>query len=179
MATFTSFLNLRKPSTSDTVNVTLDLSDNMDILDGKLGPITEDGWVAWNPVLSTAGSATVLGNATTTGSFYKEIGKTVLFVARFELGSTTSLGSGGMRLSLPTPVREAAPVPPVFFEATYYDNPPGIVKGFGLYNSTSDVVDLLCPSTSAGGYDRAVTGAVPFAWTSGDQISMRGFYERT
>ncbi len=33
MATFTSFLNLRKPATSDNVDVTLDISNNMDEID--------------------------------------------------------------------------------------------------------------------------------------------------
>ena len=36
MATFTSFLGLRKPATSDNVNVALDINDNMDDIDAAV-----------------------------------------------------------------------------------------------------------------------------------------------
>lgn len=57
--------------------------------------------VAYNPELSSGGAAPTLGNGTLTGKFSRSGGQ-VRAVLNLFVGSTTNLGSGELRISLPT-----------------------------------------------------------------------------
>ncbi|MGZ4520298.1 MAG: hypothetical protein ACXVGA_04885, partial [Mycobacteriaceae bacterium] len=55
---------------------------------------------AYTPVLTTSGTAPSLGNATITG-VYSRSGTVIIAEVDFTVGSTTTLGTGDLRFSLP------------------------------------------------------------------------------
>jgi hypothetical protein len=55
---------------------------------------------SYTPVLTTSGTASTLGNGTLTG-YYARSGATITVEVDFTVGSTTSLGTGEIRFSLP------------------------------------------------------------------------------
>jgi hypothetical protein len=56
--------------------------------------------IAYTPTLSSGGTAPVLGNGTINGRWTRQ-GSTVFVTIEFTMGSTTTLGSGGLQFSLP------------------------------------------------------------------------------
>lgn len=65
---------------------------------GGGGPAVTTG--TYTPTLATSGTAPSLGNGTLTGDYYR-IGDLVYCNAEFTVGSTTTLGTGDIRLGLP------------------------------------------------------------------------------
>ncbi len=68
MATFTEFLNLRKPDTTDAVNVETDLSDNWDIVDAAVSAATFANIVTYGAdATGVSSSTTAIEDAVATG----------------------------------------------------------------------------------------------------------------
>ncbi len=97
MATFTSFLGLRKPSASDNVNVTLDLSDNLDAIDAKLEELTD--------FLELAGILFPYGGSVAPTGFFMADGSAVsrtVYSKTFAIcGTTFGAGNGVSTFNLP------------------------------------------------------------------------------
>lgn len=128
-------------------------------------------WTAYTPELTGATSDPVLNDGTITGH-YMQIGKTVLFEVVVTMGPSTTFGSGQYRVSLPV----AATARSRRFVVDYFDvSTGGALLGSGRLSS--GLCLLYAPSTSAGAYDRATTSASPFAFASGDIITISGWYE--
>ena len=109
MATFTAFLSLRKPSTADTVNVELDINENMDAidtavaaLDGRLDDLEGVATMtSFTPDIQSTGTAPSVGAGSKSG-FYVRVGKLVFAYYSISCGSGTSAGSGFYRFMLPS-----------------------------------------------------------------------------
>jgi hypothetical protein len=104
---------------------------------------------------------------------YCEINDVVLFVASFELGSTSALTSGVFVL-------------PVTMSNLDYGSSftSGIIDGSTQYGSfvrhnTTNAV-LIRVATIGATYVQAgvVSSTVPFTWGSGDRIAIQGIYEK-
>lgn len=126
MATFTPYLNLRKPASTDLVTVASDLDANMDILDadclsqdGRLDTLEalnagsrltaveakdtalEAAWLSFTHGLSGGGVGFTIGNGSVVAQ-YKQVGKTVLgWYIRFTAGSTSVMPAGNVSWNLP------------------------------------------------------------------------------
>jgi len=61
--------------------------------------VSAEAWTSYNPTVGGTGWAA--GNGTLTGAWI-QYGKVVHFRAQFTIGSTTTVGSGGLTLTLPT-----------------------------------------------------------------------------
>lgn len=124
-----------------------------------------DAAASYTPTLTNA----TVGNGTITGS-YIQPGNLVVFRARFVLGSTSTVGTDPA-ISIPV----AALASTSFWMmhgrltdtgAANYD--PVITGGTGS-------VGLFLKGTN--GIYVAITATVPFTWTTGDVIEVRGAYE--
>lgn len=68
---------------------------------------TIDPWTSYAPVWSASGTAPVLGNGTLSGA-YRQVGKTVTARGQLTMGSSTTFGSGGYRVSVPVAARSGS-----------------------------------------------------------------------
>lgn len=113
--------------------------------------------VAYTPVLSSGGTAPVLGNGALIGRFSRAGGQ-VRAVVNLTIGSTTNLGSGELRFSLPTP-RSDATIESVGrariqIGATQYSadaDIPGVVGYVRLFRDGSGSVTATSPAAFAAG----------------------------
>lgn len=113
--------------------------------------------VAYAPVLSSGGAAPTLGNGTLTGKSSRSGGQ-VRCVINLTIGSTTNLGSGEIRVSLPTPrsdgTIETVGRARIQIGATQYfadGDIPGAVGYVRLYRDGSGSVTATSPATFAAG----------------------------
>jgi hypothetical protein len=113
-----------------------------------------------------------VGNGTLTQR-YCEINDVVLFVASFELGSTSALTNGVFQV-------------PVTMSSLDYGSSftSGIIDGSTQYGSfvrhnTTNAVLIRAASIGATYVQAAVlSSTVPFTWGSGDRIAIQGIYEK-
>lgn len=134
------------------------LSDNLAVIGGA--------WTSYTPTWTASTTNPVLNNGTLVGR-YKKIDKTVYFTVDLTIGSTTTLGSGTYIFSLPTAavrgVEMAIDCTLSLVHSTTRNAGGGI-----LVNTTQ--VRLMQASGQ-------VTDSSPFAWATGDVISLAGTYE--
>lgn len=127
-----------------------------------------DPWTAYTPTLS----GITLGNGTLSGR-YKQIGKTVYFSISLTLGSTSSITATGPLFGLPVAAvagrRQAAAV-------EYYDSSATSLV-WGLSEIASSTTAPYGPPTTAGSYWPLLSSTFPFAFATGDIISINGVYE--
>lgn len=128
---------------------------------------------AWNktytPTLSSGGTAPSLGNGTISGSYTRQ-GATVTIDGQLSIGSTTSLGTGGLSISLPFAVRNSA----VFAGGTVYMNRGGtIYSGFlQIAGAGSTTASLLRDTTGS------VTFNSPGVFAAGDFMRWSATYNQ-
>lgn len=126
--------------------------------------MTTDEWQLLNPTVT--GTGTAVGNGTVTGR-QRRRGDKLEFQYRFVLGSTSTVGSGGVSFSLlpaPSDVNRH-----LGLTAVFTDTGTAVVDGRALLvGSTVKVY------TSTYGN---VTATAPFTWAVGDVIEVRGSYE--
>jgi hypothetical protein len=86
------------PEATDPADVPLDMRELAERIEAVLGGF--GAWQAYTPVWTATTTAPVLGNGVLAGR-YCQIGKQVTGRIRLELGSTSTMGSGFWRFSLP------------------------------------------------------------------------------
>ena len=145
-----------------------------DALTGIQAAWTVDGRassVIWTAVTTNP----VLGNGTLT-SRYMRIGKTFDWQVLITMGSTTTFGTGSWQLTLPF---AAFAVNTGDWQGRALDSSVSTTQGFPI---TADLtgtttLQLRCANTVAGGQDRVTSVANPFAWATGDILSVTGRLE--
>lgn len=164
----TGNLSLRYPAASAAPNVPQDvqnLAADVDAIGGA--------WISYSPIWSSSGTQPVQNNGTLTGN-YRQIGKIAFVRVVLTIGSTTTIGSGVYRFSLPA---SAAPKVNSLLPALFVDQSDGA----RLYPCTVRVI----AATSTGDNMRiAVAGnaaslgaTVPAVPATGDVIIIDGSYE--
>jgi hypothetical protein len=120
-----------------------------------------DMWMqSYTPALTSGGTAPSLGNGTITGT-YARTGATTTITGELTLGTTTSLGTGGLSISLPMTKQTAD----VFVGGTVYMNRGGtIYMGFLQIAGSASAASLLRDTTGS------VTFNSPATFASGDII---------
>lgn len=120
-----------------------------------------DSWrIAYTPALTSGGTAPVLGNGTISGTYYRN-GATTTVVGQLTIGSTTTLGTGGLKVSLPHAMTNDID----FAGGVVYMNIGGTVyEGFAQIATGTAVVDLLRDTSGS------VTATSPGTFGTGDFI---------
>lgn len=132
----------------------------------------EAGWTAYTPAWTAATSNPAVGNGSIVGR-YKRFGKTVLFRVNLTIGTTTTLGSGQYSISLPFAAHATGRQ-----ILAACDLVSGSVYGIrARIEAAASTAQLWTPGTTAGGGDRAVTGAVPAAIAATAVLVVEGMYE--
>ena len=143
---------------------------------GPTGPAASDS-LAWNTFTPSWSSQNnpqpSLGNGVLAGR-YKTIGKTTFVSVKLTISSTTTLGTDGWRISLPVDAynNDAAILP-----TTFLQNGIQWLQGYSFTNyagQTSTVSPVWDRGSNA---SSVVNSNTPFAWTSGDTITICGSYE--
>ena len=129
---------------------------------------TQFPWQTWTP---TYGGITV-GNGTVQAR-YQQIGKLVNFIFRFDLGSTSSVGSDPY---FALPITKAT-TGYFFHDGLLQDTSAAVFsKGFGINTGTLVYIySILTNSTYASSI--SANSTVPFTWANGDVIFVSGSYE--
>lgn len=128
-------------------------------------------WQTYAPTI--AGTGWSLGNATLIEARYCQIGKTVMFRAHFQWGSTTTFGAGGVMVSLPVASRTPA--------ALQFLGQGGAVKqGVNSYHAsavwyTGTHVQPIIPAATGSG--QPITATWPQTWAANDTLWVAGTYE--
>jgi len=145
---------------------------------GPTGPAASDAlaWTTYTPTWAADTGSVSIGNGTLTGS-YKQIGKTVFFTARIQLGTTSSVsGSGGWRVGLPV---TSVAAPSIIANATYLDNGTAYYGGISNneYGNSTTFVSPLCLVSPVTGALTQVSATTPFTWTTNDSLLITGTYQ--
>lgn len=128
-----------------------------------------DEWATFTPVLTGAGTA--IGNGVWQFARYLRQGDTVHFMARFLLGSTTTIGSV-VEVSLPTAMLSAASA--VSLESECTDAGVGTFSIRPKAAASADKVVLWYAPGS--GVWQTVKTVTPMTWTANDSFDIRGTY---
>ena len=122
--------------------------------------------IPYTPVLTAGGTAPVLGNGTLTGNYSRQ-GSVYHYEAELILGSTTTLGTGGLQISLPHPtydgfVQTIGPIVMLIGVTTYM----GVARNAG----PSAGADLLRDTSGN------ITYNSPAVFGPGDTLRLAGTY---
>lgn len=125
-------------------------------------------WTAYTPTLSNA----TLGNGTVVGRYRVLDGKTVTFVARFLLGTTSTLTAGSFGISLPVTSAAGTGAPEGLVTATCYKSSTNTLylAGGGIGATSTTVSPYVHASTG-------INNTNPFTWGSGDVFDIASTYE--
>lgn len=122
--------------------------------------------VAFTPTWTASTTNPTLGNGTLTGRF-KQVDKMVDFTIDLTFGTTTTVGSGQYLFSLPVSAVRGVEKSILATLSLVH----GVSRNSGGAVLVNTGVVRLMQSTAA------VSEASPFAWASGDVISLAGRYE--
>ena len=170
-------------NTNNSATVTADTSNtlfyNPSTFEITYAPSTTNtlAWTSYTPTWAADSGTVSIGNGQLTGS-YKQIGKTVFFLLRIVLGSTSSVsGSTGWRLGLPI---TSVASPSVVANATYLQNGVAYYSGTANneYNGSTTYVSPLClVAAPVTGKLTQVNATTPFSWGTADTLTISGTYQ--
>jgi hypothetical protein len=120
----------------------------------------------YTPVLTSGGTAPSLGNGTITGSFTRQ-GATTFIIGELTLGSTTSLGTGGLSISLP----QRRWGGDIFCGGTVVMN-----RGGTLYTGTLQIAGSVTTASLIRDTSGSITFNSPAVFAAGDTIRWSAIY---
>jgi len=125
---------------------------------------------AWTPTITATGGGFSLGNGTVSGK-YTQIGKLVVATFIFTFGSTSNMGAGALRSTMPVASNTASE------SAVNIGNcrsiKPAVSEDEGhIYAYGSDLIGF----TNSAGNGTLVGVGVPFTWTDGCQLQGQFIY---
>jgi hypothetical protein len=130
-------------------------------------------WTAFTPTWNNL----TVGNASQEAR-YTQVGKTVFFWVKLELGSTSSVGTEP-RMNFPIEARSTAAGQCAQLNYNFLDN--GVAQyfaiGAGLVNTQTTFRLHIFNANSTYVNSTQITSTVPFSWGSSDIIHISGSYE--
>lgn len=124
-------------------------------------------WTSWTPTLTNL----TLGNGTQTAK-YRRVGKTVDFVWRLTLGSTSAVGTTPS-FTLPVACSADYPAYPAWFgmltDASTSVKPPAVLN---LTSTTTVVLQYFSSLNTAAN----ISSTLPFTWTTSDVLTAQATY---
>lgn len=127
-----------------------------------------EAWTSYTPTWTGAGSNPAIGNGTLVGK-YARVNKLILYRIQLTMGSTTTYGTGNWGFALPV--------------AAHADYTANMHLGNGVALDVSAVAyghlfAAWLTSTSIFVFNAApLATGVPWAWATGDKVSVSGTYE--
>lgn len=131
---------------------------------------TNPAWASYTPVWTASTTAPALGNGTLTGN-YRQTGATVQIRITLTLGSTSTVGSGTYRFTLPVGAKVDSLLIAQFFDASSSGRYSGACH-ITATGATGDNMRIHVDSSLV-----AVGATVPVIPASGDRIMLAGTYE--
>lgn len=128
-------------------------------------------WDSYTPAWTSTGTAPALGNGTLTG-FYKQVGKTVHVRIVLTLGSTSTVGTGTYRLSLPVAPKVGGMLLALFKDASAGSTRYSGTAELTLNTATGDNMRINVDSSTG-----TVGAAIPVVPANGDSITITGTFE--
>lgn len=126
-------------------------------------------FTSYTPVWGASGTAPALGAGTLTGR-YKRVGRNIKGWLKLTMAADTTFGTGSWNFTLPTTC--AVGTAGSLGTAILRDSAPSVVYYTGLlYAATTSLMGVALPS---GGQ---ANNTAPFAWTTGDILSLDFEYE--
>lgn len=146
------------------------------VLWGTLG-----AWLTYTPTITGAGTA--LGNGTITGAYSRE-GTTLRIQIVWTLGTTSTVGAGGVAFSLPSATTGVTRTN-LFQQCSAMYNDTGTAIEAGVAYCGSGASTLVCNAFSYNGAAAgvayvgwsALSATVPHTWANTDFISVNGVIE--
>jgi len=140
--------------------------------------IDPGAWTAYTPAWTASGTAPSLGNGTLTGA-YSQIGKTVHFRLDWTLGSTSTMGTGTYRWSLPVAAKSLSTNHGINIGGYMEDAGSAAYAPLGarMTSGSTTTFEIMYWSNTLNGSANTVGQTTPFTWGSGDLIRIYGFYE--
>lgn len=144
------------------------------VLSKLTGGITFGQWTPYVPVWTGATTNPVIGNGSLTGR-YTEIDGLVDFTAQITAGSTTTFGTGALRINYPVPPRIGSP------DMVCQLRISGLTGGISLMGcatvNDSVSMNLQVPTSASNVALVGLTSAYSIAMISGTTIRVSGTYE--
>lgn len=166
MATTTN-LALPYPALSAAPNVPQDLQ----LLAAQLDTIIGGAWSSYTPVWTSTGTAPTLGNGTLVGA-YRQLGKTIDLRVTLTIGSTTSIGTGVYRLSLPAAAKAECLLAAMFVDLSASSALYPMTARVFANLATGDNMRVALPANGG-----AWGSTLPATHANGDIITLAGTYE--
>lgn len=142
--------------------------NNLPIIDnsGNARNLIDSWGQSYTPTLTSAGTAPSLGNGTITGGFTKQ-GSTTFIIGELTLGSTTSLGTGGLSISLPQQRWSGD----IFCGGTVVMN-----RGGTFYTGTLQINGSVTTASLLRDTSGLISATSPAAFAAGDTIRWSAIY---
>lgn len=148
-----------------------DITDAVNDHESRISAVEEVTWITYTPTWSTSGSAPTLGNGTLTGRYRQPPG-TGLVVAevQFVVGSTSNIGTGEFRFSLPITANSTA---------TSFSTGPAWLLDSGVTERSGTVRVLSSTTVSVISPTGPCGGTTPWGsnWNTSDQIRFQVTYD--
>lgn len=171
MADTTATYLLPYPEATDAPEVWTDMQNLAEAVDTSLGDVDARGaWASYSPAWTSTGTAPALGNGTLTGS-YKQVGDTVHVRAVLTLGSTSTVGTGAYRLSLPVGGVVGSLLSALFKDSSASARYSGTVE-LASTGATGDNMRINVDSSTG-----VVGATIPVVPANGDSLTISGTYE--
>jgi hypothetical protein len=129
-----------------------------------------DPWTSYTPVWTAVTTNPTLGNGTLTGT-YVQTGKLVIFKIRLAFGSTTTLGSGAYRWTLP--VASNFDINASVGNAVLWDDSATTNFTRVAAYTLASPARVVCAAQDG----TLVSNTVPVTWANADKIQITGMYE--
>ena len=147
------------------------LADDVNGLLVTIKAAYEGAWSSYTPAWTSTGTAPALGNGTLTGA-YERVGNTVSLRAVLTLGSTSTVGTGTYRLSLPVAPKVGSLLTALFKDAS---------ASGARYSGTVEIVAATTTGDNmrihVGSGTVTVGATVPVVPANGDELYISGTYE--
>src|SRR5687767_10026227 len=148
-----------------------DITDSANDHEDRLGALEGVAWVSYTPAWTTSGSAPTLGNGTLTGRYRQPPGTgLVIAEVQFIVGSTSNIGTGEFRFSLPL---DADTTATSFSVGPAWLLDSGVTERCGTVRVLSaTTVTVISPTGPCG-------GTTPWggSWNTNDQIRFQVTYD--
>lgn len=156
-------------------DLALAVEDELERIDAAAASLLAPGWTSYTPTWTATVTNPTLNNGTLKARYRRPAGSDLAIVQlHLTIGSTTNLGSGYWRFTLPVAAATGGDGYAAATGAAMLINNSGAESGYyaaaaWLQSSTT----LAVVSSGAGG----ITNAVPFGWTAGDQVRLTFHYQ--
>lgn len=135
-----------------------------------LGTAESSPWTSYTPVWTNSVGAPTLGNGTLAG-WYRREGTTLYFRGRLTIGSTTTVGSGDIRVSLPSGMTSAASSYQCFSAQWYDASVTTVNRGIGIVDPSQTWFSFQVVDTGLRALAEGTANGDDFNWTGVIEIA--------